>query len=801
MSKYSKWDKDVEGAGCTPNCFDFHGLIMDTKALYQWKSEQKERLYPYVCASDCAVGYTWQKNAKRCVNIVNKYVGEKKQSEASVQCAKDNGRLLSINSCEEFEGLAIDLWNQNPTDKQSYWVGFYMDGFDFYHHQKRTSSVQADSINSLGQIGLMAGGAKNCNNNGKIRMTNSNDQASSSFPKSANGYYGELVYKATKEIRMKVQEFITTDSLDRKTYLCEKDHDWTCPAGYILFQEICYKFFETEVTAAAADIFCLKEGGKVTEASTRLHQNFLTAWLQNEDYNFTQVWLGYRRHVNTFEAAEDDDYRSLDNLPSPFTTSVNASTTDNCLVLGGDPVATKTVSCQTNSPYVCQVNQVLSEELKFSIPLPQILMPLDLSSGFNDYHTIGREINDSQVAITHQPSPLNGLSASAHFMGRQDSYIRIKTTSPENSIRYKFGLTITIWIYIDKIDSLKRQYLIDGSGPCITGEETHNNFQMFLEKGYAKGSELNYDTSAPCGNVPDSSIAGGSGQEYIKLVVVLCDGPTIATDTVQAGSCKTFESSKKMPLEENKWIYIGLTYDPFNKKGTILINDLFGYQETASVSKENEYFTYDTKQWLGEYVQALEGPIRLGAKKYESPSPTEANSFTGKMSCLQLYESFMRPSQVQHLKKCPLDGSYIAHEKCPSDYTYFKGHCYKISGKAETFSTAEYQCSRLPGNLRRQTIRILIYVLILGQNYNSRLAFPPDYRSLDFVSQLGFASKYEELWVGLDGRSGWTQPEEMNETVWVTSSGDNLTEINWNGSKPVDDLDKQCVYLDYNSGG
>ena len=95
---------------------------------------------------------------------------------------------------------------------------------------------------------------------------------------------------------------------------------------------------------------------------------------------------------------------------------------------------------------------------------------------------------------------------------------------------------------------------------------------------------------------------------------------------------------------------------------------------------------------------------------------------------------------------------------------------------------------------------ILTLSLFSGQKYNSLLAYPPDYRSLDFVSQLGYEKDYEELWIGLDGRSRWTQPEQINETVWITSNGENLTEIKWNGSNPVEDLSKQCVYLDYKSG-
>ena len=98
FTKFSRWDKDTEGAGCFPDCYDFHGLVLDMRASYRWKAEQKEREYPYICVSDCAVGYLWRREARRCVKIVEQWEERKKQSEASVQCAKDKGRLLSINS-------------------------------------------------------------------------------------------------------------------------------------------------------------------------------------------------------------------------------------------------------------------------------------------------------------------------------------------------------------------------------------------------------------------------------------------------------------------------------------------------------------------------------------------------------------------------------------------------------------------------------------------------------------------------------------------------------------------------------
>ena len=66
---------------------------------------------------------------------------------------------------------------------------------------------------------------------------------------------------------------------------------------------------------------------------------------------------------------------------------------------------------------------------------------------------------------------------------------------------------------------------------------------------------------------------------------------------------------------------------------------------------------------------------------------------------------------------------------------------------------------------------VLIISILLGQKFNSLLALPIDYWSLDFVSELGFANGFNELWVDLDGRSALTQPEYLNETLWVTSNG------------------------------
>ena len=83
-----------------------------------------------------------------------------------------------------------------------------------------------------------------------------------------------------------------------------------------------------------------------------------------------------------------------------------------------------------------------------------------------------------------------------------------------------------------------------------------------------------------------------------------------------------------------------------------------------------------------------------------------------------------------------------------------------------------------------------------GQDYNSLLAYPPDHWTLDWLAE--YAKSETELWVGLDGRSVWSEENlEMDQRQWVISTGSVATpaEIKWNNSEPLNDTNLQCVYL------
>ena len=146
MSKFENW-ADPNGKGCGGPCIDIYGMVLTR--VYQWEGTMKGTVLPYICASECPIGYAWRRNAKRCIKILKEDFGERIQPEASLYCAKENGRLLSINSCEEFEGLSTDLWTSNPSTTQSYWIGYNIGGFQSPAlTQARTSESGSGPINS-----------------------------------------------------------------------------------------------------------------------------------------------------------------------------------------------------------------------------------------------------------------------------------------------------------------------------------------------------------------------------------------------------------------------------------------------------------------------------------------------------------------------------------------------------------------------------------------------------------------------------------------------------------------------------
>lgn len=92
-------------------------------------------------------------------------------------------------------------------------------------------------------------------------------------------------------------------------------------------------------------------------------------------------------------------------------------------------------------------------------------------------------------------------------------------------------------------------------------------------------------------------------------------------------------------------------------------------------------------------------------------------------------------------------------------------------------------------------------ILYLDETINSILAYPPDHWSLEIMAEFGIINGINHLWIGLDGRSVWSEEElTMASRQWTSSSGQSMTEIKWKDSQPIEDVSKQCAYLDTNSG-
>ena len=784
MSSFSNWEKGSEGEGCNPACYDFHGLTINTRAQYKWRAEPKDKAFPYICLSDCRIGCLWQRNSRRCVCKGAEPAG---QAAASVLCAEDGGRLLSLDSCQEMAGLQADLWLSNPSLTEEYWVGQFLRGMHNYVGQRRTSNPKDGNLNSRGQLGLQGGvSANTCADPRKIVFSGQGA--------SLSGYHGRFSFVTapdatgaaeTAKAEIKLTEFLKTESVEEKNFLCEQESDWTCPEGFIGFQEICYQFHAEAVTLGTADRECSKMGGRVAEVETRLHAVFLTAWLQQ--YNITTVWLGHRRHNSTTEylSMTDDVWDTSSGLQVADFKATSPTYTDllteDCLVMDsaeGDHNGWRTAACDSTSAYVCQVRQELSREKVLGIPaLPEVLMPLDLVTGFTDYHMEKREVNASRVAITYSISPGNGLRGAAHFDGTHSSHIQIGSTTDEDKIISKYGITFSAWVYIDDIIATDRHFLLDASGPCEEGTEKYNGFMLWIELSPVRASGTAAPVPEACGAITNNNPRTSGG--YIMITAKLCDGPVVNEGPVTAGTCSIFQSANSMPLTPQKWEYVGFSYDPITKKGTFIVNQLHGYQGVSS--QENKYFLFDSKQWLSEGGKGFEGPLRIGGMKHIKED-SSSTGLLGKLSCMQLWGQGLSAAQVQHLASCPLDPAYMRSSLCPFGYQLFKEGCYRISSREKTFSEAEVDCS--------------------SGNGHGRLAFPSDYRLVEFLAQMAKERDgVVQSWVGLDGRSDPATPIYGVNPVWTRSDGELPDHIRWADGFPSSDLTQQCVLMDHASGG
>ena len=524
-------------------------------------------------------------------------------------------------------------------------------------------------------------------------VTSTSVQSSGSVT-TATGQFGQLVFVNPLKAALKVFQFDKEDLGPFTSYLCEKITDYTCPRGSFLFDGFCYTLFSNPVTHAQADRNCGLTGGQLLAVKTRKQMTFLNAAFPSGTYSM--AWLDYRRNTysttdSPFRAIDDSTF-VFDSSGIDFTAGSPLGTTENCVVMSETQGAFNgwtTISCLQNASYICQKPQQLAPALIRILPVHQLLLPLDLHSAFRDLVMPARANHGYMVAISADQYLPSQLVGAAHFLGISNSYMQIDNTAPTKSFNAQFGISISMWIYIDMIYDGEHQFLIDARPECVTGSENDDGFSLFLYNG--KGATAGLNTANPpslCSQVVTFASTAATKNE-VHLVAKLC---TYNTSSV----CQGFASPDAYPVPVNRWTHVGFTYNAVSQKGTFFIDNNYGYFNSATNSDSlSTYFTYDTGSWLtNSSSAAVSSPIRLGSRKYQ-----QQGSFAGKMSCLQWYEGPLTQAQFLYLSSCPVNSTYAGKAVlCPAGYHYYKKNCYKFSVQAEDFSTAEAFCTSTPGS-------------------------------------------------------------------------------------------------------
>ena len=126
FSRYTNWAGGRPG--CAPGCAPNFAVLLKAPTM-QWSPTNKGLDFPYICQSNCAVGYVWRIAARKCVKAFRGSLSKASYGKAEVECAKDNARLYSVSRCDQFSGIQDDLFSKFPFTTETLLI-FH---FDFQH--------------------------------------------------------------------------------------------------------------------------------------------------------------------------------------------------------------------------------------------------------------------------------------------------------------------------------------------------------------------------------------------------------------------------------------------------------------------------------------------------------------------------------------------------------------------------------------------------------------------------------------------------------------------------------------------
>jgi hypothetical protein len=515
--------------------------------------------------------------------------------------------------------------------------------------------------------------------------------------------FGKIAFIDNKKSFLQVSAFDKQDYSNATFFLCEKINEYTCNPGSYLFDGNCYTYITSKVSHAQADQMCHLMGGQILKIESRKQQTFINAALFLNGNSDSQIWLDYRKLTYTSDysfKAIDDTHFIFNSSGIDFTNQYDPPNLDDssrsCIVISytpeGEFYGWQTMSCLDNASYVCQQEQLLSPTFLRTIPAKQLLLPLDLNSGFKDLVNPQRGNVANLVAISTEQFVPSGLVGSAHFLGRSDSFVQIDNVGSSKGIRYMFGLSVSMWIYIDLIYDGETQFLIDARPECVTGSEIDEAFTLFLMNSQPKNvmPPITGPSCSSLKNISSQPLITTSVNQSAVLASKLCSYNVTTR-------CDIFFSPAAFPIPMKKWTHIGFTYNAVSKLGTFFVNNQFGYFDNSSKQDVlSKYFKYDSANWFTNASSvAINAPIQVASDKYQ-PS----NAFSGRISCLQWYEGPITQSQFLYLKECPVNTTYPKKAAlCPQGFEYYKKSCFKFSSKPQDFATAEAYCASFSGKL------------------------------------------------------------------------------------------------------
>ena len=434
FSQYSYWLDGKENEGCVQNiCTSNYKLTIQAQKNFQWKAVDGSQEKPYICESFCKAGYLWFKEIKKCLKIVNKHTNI---GQSLLQCSKEKNKLLSFSSCDQIENLPGDFKKIIGESPEKFWIGIHSKGMDNLISRR----ISTESL--LVRPVLRSDGYASVEGCSALPDSSGNDAE-----------IGLLEYSYPDS----ALEYIAIDSVDTNGFICEQENEWTCPEGFYLFHENCYKVITNKQRFSDAFIECKKENSLLAEITTEFQKLFMLEIFKHESIT-EAMWTGYRK--NPASIADDPNSMYHSHFFHEFVhAGINGD--GECVVLDPTTGDFQLTSCETEFGFICQQEQKpLSDKIE-SMQWPYYVHPLD---------NVTETTQESFVGFPGEIVKETELGSSVDFMGEEFSYLTDQILPL--GFNMNDGLSIGVWIYPKKVTptsqcimTLEKQFsicLLDG---------------------------------------------------------------------------------------------------------------------------------------------------------------------------------------------------------------------------------------------------------------------------------------------------------------------------------------------------